>query len=118
MTDWTAQEIQAQLERIVASREFADSQRLGQFLEFVVGQALEGRQDRITQYEIAVEGLGYGRDFDPATNPSVRIMARRLRRERGRARTLYGIAHNAGEPFPKPADPQPAACTCEVPSGI
>ncbi len=80
MTEARAQEIRAQLERIVSSRELGDSQRLREFLNYVVDQALSGRRGGIKQYEIAVEGLGYGRDFDPASNPSVRIMARRLRR--------------------------------------
>ena len=80
MADLTEKEIKAQLRRIVESHDFTDSPRLVQFLEYVVGQALKGQQGRITQYKIAVEGLGYDRDFDPSSNPSVRIMARRLRR--------------------------------------
>ena len=80
MVDLTEKEIRAQLQRIVASNDFTDSPRLVQFLDYVVTQALKGQQGRITQYEIAVEGLGYDQDFDPSSNPSVRIMARRLRR--------------------------------------
>lgn len=101
MKDWTAQEIKAQLERVIASREFANSPRLSQFLGYVTEQALRGRQGRIKQYEIAVEGLGYGRDFDPASNPSVRIMARRLRRALKRYYFNSGIADPIRIELPK-----------------
>ena len=75
MTDLEKEEITSQLRRIVASRDFTDSPRLVQFLEYVVAQSLKGRPSRIKQYEIAVEALGYDQDFDPSSNPSVRIMA-------------------------------------------
>ena len=80
MTDWKEKEIETKLGLIIGSQEFTDSPRLGQFLSFVVGRALQGQSGKITQYEIAVECLGYNHDFDPGSNPSVRIMARRLRR--------------------------------------
>ena len=85
----------AQLERILASSEFETRKRLGQFLRYVVEQALNGRTDRIKQYTIAVDALGYEDDFDPQSNPAVRILARRLRR------TLdhYYLSRGASDPI-------------------
>ena len=45
-----------------------------------VEETLNARLDKLTQYAIAVEGLGYPKTFDPTSIPNVRVMARRLRR--------------------------------------
>ena len=45
----------------------------------MVEQSLNGQSDRIKQYTVAVEALGYKADFDPVTNPTIRMQARRLR---------------------------------------
>ena len=72
--------VNAQLEKILASPEFMSSKRHRQFLRYVVEQSLNGNPGRIKQYTVAVEALGYAADFDPQSNPTVRILARRLRR--------------------------------------
>ena len=95
MTSWTTTEVTEQLARILVSREFVDSPKLCDFLTFVVDQALEGRSGKIKQYEIAVDGLGYDSDFDPASNPSVRIMARRVRR----TLDLYYVKSGSTDPI-------------------
>ena len=101
MTQRSVSEISDQLQRITASREFADSPQLGRFLNYIVEQAVKGRQARIKQYNIAVEGLGYGGDFDPASNPTVRIMARRLRRALKRYYDNSGVADPIRIKLPK-----------------
>jgi len=65
--------------------------KVSQFLRYVVEQSLNGRPGIIKQYTIAVEALGYGADFDPATNPTVRIVARRLRRTLDQYYSAQGI---------------------------
>lgn len=80
MTNVSRDRVKTQLDRILASSEFVAGKRLSQFLRYVVGQSLNGRSERIKQYTVAVEALGYGVDFNPQTNPTVRILARRLRR--------------------------------------
>ena len=80
MWNFSADAVQAQLERILASPEFVSGPKLGQFLRYVVGQTLSGDPDTIKQYTIAVEGLGYDKGFDPTSNTIVRILAGRLRR--------------------------------------
>ena len=72
--------VRKQLERVLAGPEFVTSKKLKQFLSYVVEQSLNGHPDKITQYAIAVEALGYGTNFDPNTIPNVRVLARRLRR--------------------------------------
>ena len=72
--------VEQQVERIAASPEFVNGAKLGQFLRYIVDQTLSGDPGKIKQYTIAVEGLGYPSDFDPMSNPTVRILAGRLRR--------------------------------------
>ena len=43
-----------QLERILSSREFRDSQRMRRFLQFVVERALEGEASTLKEYLIGV----------------------------------------------------------------
>jgi len=69
-----------QLERIVASPDFATSARAREFLRFVVGALVAGREAEISQQAIAMKVFGRGSDFDPATDPIVRMQAGRVRR--------------------------------------
>ena len=80
MTDIGSDQIQAQLEKILATTGFAGASRLSQFLRYVIAQYVNNRQDKIKQYTIAVEALGLSDDFDPQKNPTVRKYAQRLRR--------------------------------------
>ncbi|MEM8704607.1 MAG: hypothetical protein AAGF82_22570, partial [Pseudomonadota bacterium] len=62
------------------STEFRSAPQLRSFLDFVVSAALEKKHDRIKGYTIAVEALGRPEDFNPVTDPIVRVEAARLRR--------------------------------------
>ena len=75
----TSREINAQLELILQSREFATSERLKSFLVYVVSETLAGRGEQIKAYSVAVDVFDLGLDFDPALNPSIRVAAGRLR---------------------------------------
>lgn len=72
-------EIRAALNRIVASTALGGSPKLKDFLRYVVERALAGDGARIKGYTVAVEALGRGPDFDPQTDPIVRVEASRLR---------------------------------------
>jgi TolB-like protein len=72
--------ILAEVERLLASRDFDASDRNRRFLKFVVSAALEGHADQVKAYIIGTEVFGRGSGFDPQTDPIVRIEARRLRR--------------------------------------
>ena len=77
------------LEAVLASKTFRGSAKLGAFLRFIVEATLRGEQDRIKGYTIGVEALGRPEEFDPQTDPIVRVEATRLRRTLER--------YNAGE---------------------
>lgn len=72
--------VRAALDRMVESEMFRDSPQLAAFLRFVSEAELRGESDRIKGYTIGVEALGRSKDFDPQTDPIVRVEATRLRR--------------------------------------
>lgn len=72
--------VRDELGRILASPRFDATERNRSFLAYVVGEALEGRSDRIKAYTIATEVFGRGSGFDPQNDSIVRIEAGRLRR--------------------------------------
>ena len=67
-----------ELDRVLGSRIFAHSARLGRFLKFGVEAALAGRTD-VNEYSIGVDVFGRDASFDPRIDPIVRVDARRLR---------------------------------------
>ena len=73
-------EIRATLDRVLACPNFRASPQLASFLRFVVEETLAGQADRIKAYSVAVGALGRRDNFDPQTNPIVRVEAGRLRR--------------------------------------
>jgi hypothetical protein len=76
----TNNDVRAALERVMASAALRDSRQLVAFLRFVVEATLRGESHQIKAYTVAVEALGKGENFDPETDPIVRIAAGRLRR--------------------------------------
>jgi len=72
--------IREQLDRILESREFEATDKMRDFLRFVVDETLAGRQHRIKGYTIATQVFGRGDDFDASQDPIVSIQAGRLRR--------------------------------------
>lgn len=90
----TSEEIGAALARITQSDGFRSSPQLVAFLSFVVDSTLAGASDRIKGYTIAVEALGRPDDFDPQSDPIVRVEAARLRRALDR----YYAGSGANEP--------------------
>ena len=74
-----ADDIRRELSRIVQSSTFRDSYRLTSILSFIVETTLAGNGGKLKAYTIAVEALGRGPDFDPQTDPIVRVEAVRMR---------------------------------------
>ncbi|HMQ24947.1 MAG TPA: tetratricopeptide repeat protein [Acidimicrobiales bacterium] len=68
-----------ELARVLASPRFRRAPRMAAFLEFVVREALAGRSYRINERTVALEALGAPATFDPRVDPSVRVLARRVR---------------------------------------
>ena len=76
-SDW---DVRAALSRVVASPTLAKSPQLAHFLTYIVDETLAGRGDRLKAYTIATDALGRDANFDPQTDPIVRVEAGRLRR--------------------------------------
>jgi adenylate cyclase len=71
--------VRAQLARILASPQFAQSERLSRFLTLAVEVTQSGRGDALKEYRIGVDVFDRGKDFDPRTDPIVRVQAAKLR---------------------------------------
>lgn len=74
-----ATEIQAALERILASDEFARSAQLCRFLRYIVENSLPGKDAVLKESIIGVAVFNRGSSYDPKADPIVRVEARRLR---------------------------------------
>ena len=72
--------VRSELSRILASPDFEATDRLRKFLRFLVEETLAGRGSDLKGYTIATCVFGRKDNFDPATDPVVRIQASRLRR--------------------------------------
>lgn len=65
---------------ILQAGPLARANRTRKLLRYIVDQTLAGESKRLKQYSIATEALGRGADFDPDTDPIVRLEAGKLRR--------------------------------------
>jgi len=65
----TPEEVRAQVDRILASRLFARSERLCRFLRFCVEQTLLERGDQLKEQLVGVEVFDRKGDYDPRTGP-------------------------------------------------
>src|SRR5262245_8332795 len=96
-----AGEAQAELARVLASPEFAASQQLSSFLQFVVTESLAGRGDRLKERTVARGALGRDGSFDPRLDCVVRVVAGKLRRALDRYYAHEGAAHPVCIDVPK-----------------
>jgi hypothetical protein len=68
-----------QLERVVRSQAFHESESLRSFLSFIVNKFIDGEEDQIKEYTIATDVFGRGKQFNPRIDSVVRVQAGRLR---------------------------------------
>ena len=73
------EDVRAQVDEILSSPDFAQSDRLQKFLRFVVEETLAGRASTLKEYTIALEVFERDESFDPQTSSIVRVEASRLR---------------------------------------
>jgi len=71
--------IQAQLERILSSALFINSERLRRFLQYAVQQVAQGQPGQLKEYSLGVSVFDKRDSFDPRFDPIVRVEAGRLR---------------------------------------
>ena len=74
------EEVRQELSTLLNRAEFLASERNRRFLTYIVEETLQGRAARIKAYSIAIATYDRSDDFDPLTDPIVRIEAIRLRR--------------------------------------
>jgi hypothetical protein len=67
------------LRRIVDSPGFVNAPRMQRFLSFIVEAAQSGETEALKESVLGREVFDRGADFDPRTDPIVRVEARRLR---------------------------------------
>src|SRR5690349_20341564 len=82
--------VRDELARILASRIFADSQRMSRFLQFVVEQTLAGEAQSLKEYSIGVQVFDRKSSYDTRVDPIVRVEARRLRAKLTEYYRLHG----------------------------
>src|SRR5215469_18389531 len=78
--DVSEPEVRAQLDRILQSGTFKDSERLQRFLKCAVQCALDGTTDQLKESVLGRVVFDRGSEFDPGTDSIVRMEAQRLRR--------------------------------------
>jgi len=72
--------IRAELARLLSERRFAGAPQMSAFLRYIVEETLEGNAERIKAFSVGVDALGKPDTFDAQTDPSVRVLALRLRK--------------------------------------
>jgi adenylate cyclase len=72
-------DVQAELERILASKGFAGAGRLSRMLRYLVERTLAGEGDRLKEYAVGVEAFDRDEKYDPRIDSIVRVEAGRLR---------------------------------------
>ena len=73
------QEVRAEMDRLLQSAPFLQSERLGRFLRFAIESALAGNADMLKEYVIGTEVYDRKPPYHPSQDSIVRTEARRLR---------------------------------------
>jgi len=77
--EFAREDVERSLDAILADARFTAAKRMSAFLDYVVRQTLDGHSERIKAYTVGIEALEKPETFDPQTDPSVRVLAKRLR---------------------------------------
>jgi Tol biopolymer transport system component len=83
--------VEAELDRILASPQFANADRLQRFLRYVVNATIEGDTDHLKESVIGVQVFDREIGYDPKLDPVVRVTARRLREK---LELFYAVGEN------------------------
>ena len=75
----SAQEIRDALAKVLANKPLSGAPQAAAMLRYIVEQTLAGNGADLKAYSIGVDALGRPADFDPQSDPSVRVQARGLR---------------------------------------
>jgi TolB-like protein len=72
-------EIRSELDRILASKQFAGAARMSRFFRYVVERTLAGEADQLKEFAVGVEVFDRDDKYDPRLDSIVRVEAGRLR---------------------------------------
>ncbi|MCC7126329.1 MAG: hypothetical protein IT178_15885 [Acidobacteria bacterium] len=71
--------VRAELDRLLASDDFINAERLSRLLRFLVERTLDGRDREIKEFVVGTEVFDRGPAYDPRLDSIVRVEMRRLR---------------------------------------
>ena len=71
--------VKIQLEKVLARSPLATSPSLSRFLRFIVEETLAGREEEINEYNLGVRVFNRAPEFNPRTDPIVRVQTHHLR---------------------------------------
>lgn len=71
----------AQLQRILGSKTFRNTEALKRLLDYLVRQSFEPGARELKEYTIGIEAFGKPPDYDPKTDSSVRVQVSKLRQK-------------------------------------
>ena len=77
----TAQAVQAEVEKILASQTLRGKETLRSLLSYLVEKTLNGSPETLKEYTIGVEAFGKPETYDPQEDASVRVQVGRLRQK-------------------------------------
>lgn len=81
LQSWTAEEIRAQLERVLTSQQFRSSRRCQSLLRHVTEHTLSGDTCALKERTLGVEVFGREPDYDTSQDPVVRSTAAEIRKK-------------------------------------
>ncbi|MEC9401640.1 MAG: hypothetical protein VX374_03930, partial [Pseudomonadota bacterium] len=87
--------VREELSRVLQSDHFHATPKRRAMLTFLIEEALAGRADTLKGYAIGLAVFGRDENFDPQSDPIVRLEARRLRHDLD----SYYIAEGARNPI-------------------
>src|SRR5437016_8505076 len=73
--------ITAEIERILESGTFRNSDALRRLLKFLADKMLSGEADQLKEYSVGIDALGKPSTYDPRHDSTVRIQVGRLRQK-------------------------------------
>lgn len=72
-------DVRAEVQRVLASKGFANAGRLSRLLRYVIDKTLAGEADQLKEYAVGIEVFDRDNQYDPRLDSIVRVEAGRLR---------------------------------------
>ena len=110
----------AQIDRILESAAFRNSEALRKLLRFLADKMLQGEADQLKEYTVGIDVLGKPASYDPRHDSTVRIQVSRLRQKLAEYYRTEGVQDALIVQLPKgrfklTCEPNPAVAVLETP---